>query len=458
MKKNRFIPMAMALAVCLSIFSPTPVHATAPMEALPGYALLVDASHDEVLYSKNGNERAYPASITKVMTALLTLEAVERGELTLDQLIVCQQSAVNGLSIYGSTQDIRPGESMSVQDLLHCLLLPSANEASNILAEAVAGDIESFVVLMNERADALGCTDTNFVNTHGLHDDAHYSTPYDIYLFFSEALENETFVEIIGTTAYETAPTERSDARKFYNSNALMSNWYYSGYTYSKAIGGKTGTTPEAGSCLVSAAINEDEDILVSVILNAELVSQPDGTIDRQQFSESRRLLEWGFDNFDRITISPDDSPVTSVAVTLSEETDEVLVRSIGSISRTLPTGMNMDDIETEIHLIADTVEAPVKEGQKMGTITMFYEGTEYGTLDLVALSDVEKSEFLEKKQAVEDFFAEWGDTVMWGSVALIALLFLLRIYFVKNRRSRRRTSGRGMGSRNRGNYGGKRR
>ena len=200
-------------------------------------AALFDVSDRETLYSKEAFERLYPASITKVMTALLVFEAIDRGELSQDQMITVSSTSQFDLSADGSTANLKPGEVISVKDLMYCLLLPSANEAANILAEAVCGDVASFIELMNQRARELGCTGTHFANTHGLHDDDHYTTAYDICLFTREALKHDLIREVVGTSVYTVPATNLSEPREFYNTNALLSNWHYMGYVYDKAIG-----------------------------------------------------------------------------------------------------------------------------------------------------------------------------------------------------------------------------
>ena len=193
MKKCRFLALFLLLALllpgsALALEDPAPA-ATA--------ALLVDADYDVVLYELNAHEKRYPASITKIMTALLTLEAVDRGELALTDMITAPEGIHNGLTADSSTQNIKSGEQMSLLDLLYCTLVASANEACNVLANAVAGGTAEFVALMNQRAAELGMTGTHYVNTHGLHDDNHYTTAWDIYLLAREAMKNETFHRVV---------------------------------------------------------------------------------------------------------------------------------------------------------------------------------------------------------------------------------------------------------------------
>ncbi len=256
-------------------------------------ALLVDDDYGEILYEQNAHERRYPASITKVMTALLTLEAVDRGELSLDQVVTpSTEHLYQGIGSGGSTVDIKAGEQLTVLDLLYCVLLPSANEACDALAEAVSGSIDDFIVAMNVRADELGMEDTHYTNTHGYHDDNHYTTAWDIYLMCHEANQHETFRTITSSRSYELPATNMHEARTIYDTNALISSWQYgSSYLYEYATGIKTGSTPEAGYCLASSATKGNKH-LIAVVLGAENPKREDGSTNRLQFSESSRLLQ----------------------------------------------------------------------------------------------------------------------------------------------------------------------
>ncbi len=433
MKKSRFLALLLLLALLL------PSAASALEDPAPAAtaALLVDATYDEVLYEHNAHEKRYPASITKIMTALLTLEAVDRGELALTDVITAPEGIYNGLPADGSTANIKSGEQMSLLNLLYCTLLPSANEACNVLADAVAGGIPEFVAQMNQRAAELGMTGTHFANTHGLHNDNHYTTAWDIYLMSREAMKNETFREIVSTKTYTVPATNVSEAREFYNTNGLLTAMKYSGYLYQPTIGIKTGSTGEAGLCLASAA-EQDGRTLYCVVLGAELAHQPDNSYKRMNFVESSRLLEWGFDNFSYRTILESSEPVEQLEVTLSD-TDHVLVRPEGSLSALLPNDLDVAEFTPTVTLDAESVEAPVTEGQVLGKITLSYNGEEYGSLDLVALNDVERSELLYRIDRAEKFFAQ-----TWVKAAAAALILFILVLIiagsVRGRRKRRRS------------------
>ena len=452
MKKCRFAAIFLALALVLPVMAPSALAADPP-EVTAGAALLMDAANDEVLYEKNANERMYPASITKVMTALLVLEAVDAGQLSLDQVITASNTYQSDLSPNGSSQNIRPGEQMSVRDLLYCLLVASANEAANILAEAVDGSVSAFVEHMNRRALELGCSETSFSNAHGLHDDNHYTTAHDIYLFARQAMTNDTFRDIVSTQYYRVPATNLSGERLFYSTNALLVTWYYhESYIYDRAIGIKTGTTDEGGHCLLSAA-EDGERYLICVVLNAQQVAKEDGSTDHRQFSESRRLLQWGFSNFQRQAIVDTETPVDQVEVTLSE-VDHVLVRPGQQLERTLPVDLDPEEIQQQIHLDSRSIQAPVQAGQVLGRLTLSYQGEVLGEVDLVAVEDVERSELLYRIHCVQDFFHNYG-------VALAVILAVLAVGLVILRLTvfgrRGRYGGRGRRTRG-GNYRGRRR
>jgi hypothetical protein len=253
MKIRRFLSVFLLTLLLTGLFCVPQASAVDLPQVNAKAALLMDYESGRMLYGLNERDTEYPASITKVMTALLTLEAVDQGVLTLDQQVAAP-SLVNDMDPTGSSADIKEGEVLTVEQLLYCMMLVSANEAACILAETVAGSQDAFVALMNQRAQELGCTGTHFVNPNGLHDPNHYSTAWDIYLFTREAMKNETFMKICSTASYVVPATNMSEERELYTTNSLISNWRIMGYQYDGADGIKTGSTEESGYCLVSTA------------------------------------------------------------------------------------------------------------------------------------------------------------------------------------------------------------
>lgn len=455
MKKYRFLSLLLVLPMLLSLLPPVSAAGKEDLNLFCTHAVLLDANHGEVLYDMKATEKAYPASITKIMTALLVLEAIESGQLSLDTPVAAGETRMQGVTSTYVNSNLKLGEVLTVEQLLYCVLLPSSADAANVLAAEVDGTIEDFVAHMNRKASELGCQNTHFTNPVGIHNDEHYSTAYDLALILKACLEYDTFRTIIKTAQYTIPATDMSGKRFFYNTNALISNMYYSGYVYNKCIGGKTGKTDEAGRCLAAAAEDGDE-LLISVVLGSGPMEVPGDTELRQgQFRESKRLLEYGFDNFHRVTITKGDKPVDTVKVTMSRQADEVNVKPQGSITKTLPKSIDLDDIETDIRLFADEVEAPVEAGEVMGVMTLSYEGEVYGELDLVAVNSVERSELLYKKQQFFDFFQTTGVKIILIAAAVVFILVALRLLVF---RKRRRPVGAGRRVQSRGNYQGTRR
>ena len=453
MKKYRFCSALTAffLLACLCALPAAALDDPAPQ---CGAAIIVDGDYGDVLYEYNGYEKMYPASITKIMTSLLVLEAVEEGQITLDQPITASTSAVvvpEGSST--ANPAIQAGEVLTVEQLLYCDLISSANEACNILAETVGGSIENFVDMMNAKAQELGMEGTHFVNPHGFHDEDHYTTAYDITIMARAAMEYDTFRTIVSTATYTIPATNLAGERVLHTTNALIGNWIYSGYLYSKAIGIKTGSTTPAGQCLASAAVDDDGRTYYCVVLGAQTVDNGDGTTTRYSFYESRRLLEWAFDNFRRVTLLDENTEgvLREVEVTLSDETDHVIVQPVGSIEATLPTDYDASQVQFRVEL-ADSVEAPVEKGTKLGAVTVVYNDVTYGTLDLVAADSVVRSDFQYYVKTVQDYLAMWWVRALIVVAVVLIVFLVVWLGVIRPRRKRRyRYSSRSGGRRYQG-------
>ena len=452
MKKYRLFALVLVVSIMTTLLLPFQSLALEPPEFHGKNAILVDANYDEILYEVGGHDKVYPASITKVMTALLTLEAIESGKLTAQTQITASATAAT-IPKGSSTANIKAGEVLTVEQLLYCLLLPSANEAAQILAETVGGDIDTFVGMMNDKAKELGCENTHFANPHGFHDPDHYTTPYDITLFMKAAMEYDLFQKIVTSPNYTIPATNLSEQRTVRNTNALTSNWTYTGYLYTPGTGGKTGSTDEAGKCLVETAKKGDTYLISVVMGEPETITLADGSEKVAQFYDTIQLLNWGFENFQRTVISEDSEVVAKVNVTLSTQSDQVMVRPSGSIARTLPKDVKVDEMEKVINLFNDTVEAPVEKGQLLGTMRLLYQGEEYGTLDLIADSSVERSELLYRLDRIQKFFQNWWVKLLLVIVVVSVVALLLRIFVFSKRRRYA-----GAGASRRGRYSGRRR
>ena len=281
-----FILIISSLIFCKSSFALEPnINAKA--------AISVEISTGKIVYEKNAYEKMFPASTTKVMTALLVLE-----NCSLDEKETVSYEAIKAVPNGYSNANLQVGEEITVKDLLYALMLPSANEAANVLAEHVAGSVESFATMMNTRAEELGCKTTHFVNPNGIHNDGHYSTAYDLYLIAREAMKNDTFRKIVSTTKFSLPPTEvyPENNRTFTNTNKLIiynNSNRADNYYYKNAIGIKTGFTSQAGNCLISCA-SQDGLEFINVVLNCELTEE--GLSYR--FLDSIDLFNYDYNNY----------------------------------------------------------------------------------------------------------------------------------------------------------------
>ena len=443
MKIRRFLSVFLLTLLLTGLFCVPQASAVEMPQVNAKAALLMDYESGRMLYGLNEKDTEYPASITKVMTALLTLEAVDQGVLTLDQPVTAP-SLVNDMDPTGSSADIKEGEVLTVEQLLYCMMLVSANEAACILAETVSGSQDAFVALMNQRAQELGCTGTHFVNPNGLHDPNHYSTAWDIYLITREAMKNETFMKICGTAAYVVPATNKSEERELYTTNSLISNWRIMGYQYDGADGIKTGSTSDAGHCLISSA-QEGELHFVSVVMGAERIEE-NGVGNLLNFSETSHLFDYGFKNFAYRTILEDKEIIQEVPVSLSK-TDYVTVHPANNVESLFPRDLDPAELDRVISL-PEAVEAPITAGDKLGTMELRDGDTVYASVDLLASSDVTADKFMVFRHNVTLFFKK--PAVKTVAIVLAVLLVLLVIFRLTGL-SRRRRYGRNARSYSRG-------
>ena len=255
-------------------------------------ALVGDAESGVLIYEQNATARLAPASTTKIMTALLVMEAIEAGQLSLDTPVVVSPTALANVPYDASHVNprLQAGEVMNILALLECVMVKSDCHACNVLAEAVAGSVEQFVAMMNAKAVALGCTETNFVNTSGYPEDNHYTNAYSLFLITKEAMKYPIFETIIAMKEVVIPATNLSQARTFETTNALITaSEYYNPYV----IGGKTGSSSSSGLCFVSVA-RKGEKSVITVVLGAATNTMSDGTRKKQQFSETNKLIEIG--------------------------------------------------------------------------------------------------------------------------------------------------------------------
>lgn len=456
MKTKRFLSVFfLALLLVGQLTVPAGAERVTDPDIQAKAALLVDQKTGAVVYSLNEHDELYPASLTKIMTCLLVLEAVDEGRLAMDQEITAAATAMEGLADDGSTAGIKVGETLTVEELLYCMMVVSANEACTILAEKVSGTVNSFVSVMNAKAHELGCENTHFMNPHGLHDSQHYTSAWDLYLITKAAMEYPMFMTICDTSSHTVPPTDVSEERQLHNTNYLISGWRSRGYLYGDAHGVKTGSHSQAGHCLVATAQKASVGF-ISVVLGAERVQLEDGTWWTYSFGETIKLYDWGFGNFAYQTVLKEDDVAGEAPVSLSSA-DYVTLRPAKTLELLLPKGVDMEELEKTIKLAADPVEAPIAEGDVLGTMTVSLNGEELAEVNLLAYTDVEASRLRIFWRDLKNFFSTAAAKIILAVVLVLAVILIgWKVLFSRRRYRYGRSVGGGRSRR--GYRGGKKR
>lgn len=349
-------------------------------------ALLMDLRSGKLLYEKNINKKMYPASLTKVMTAIITLEKCD-----LNDIATVSYDAVMTLSSGYVTANLQIGEELTIEQLLYVLMVGSSNDAAIVLAEHISGSVKDFSKLMNEKAKELGCTSTNFVNPNGAHDENHYSTAYDLALIAKYAMQNETFRTLVSTTSYKLPTTNKYDKedRLFTTTNALLivnNNTRADNYYYEYATGIKTGFTTPAKNCLIASA-NKDGLELLTVVLGS---GQDDQGLS-ERYIDTINLFKYGYDNYILREVVKSGGIVQTVNINNATRDTKKLD---AVISNDVSVLIKMEDrnnaLLPEVSL-NENLKAPIKKGDVIGSVKYTVEGIDY-TQDLLANNDVKKS------------------------------------------------------------------
>lgn len=400
-------------------------------------AYMINLDTNEVVYAKNSDQQRVPASLTKIMTCLIVLEAYNGDAEKLQSISASGGSdAFDELDGTGcSNADIRRGEEVTYYDLLHALMIPSGCEAANILAIDMCGSIEAFVEKMNEKAQELEMTGTHFSNAHGLFADNNYTTCEDMAKLSIYAMNKyPLFMEICSKPSYVMTPTEEHpEGTKIIASNKMLieGSQYY--YRFAKGI--KTGFLDAAGRCLVSTAERNGYTYMI-VTMGADGYDQ-DGNSTMYNCLDHKELYDWAFTELEYTVIVDESSEKGEVAVEYGKA-DYVCVRPQISYSRLWPQNVPVSQIRQKITLDKSVV-APVEVGQKLGTLELTYDGQTVITVDLVAVSGVErddvKSDVKVSKSFTESNHFKIAIIVGVGAVLLYILIFAAVMFHKRSKR-----------------------
>ncbi|MBR6573330.1 MAG: D-alanyl-D-alanine carboxypeptidase [Clostridia bacterium] len=392
-------------------------------------AMLISLDTGDVLFSKNADKKMYPASLAKIMSAIVMIENVTDLE---NEEIPYTESANNKILGTGSVVlGLKIGEKMKAKDALYALLISSCGDVAYAISEYVGGTTEEFVDKMNSKAAELGLTGTHFTNPVGLHDDDLYSTANDIAIMTQYALKYDIFKKIISSNSYKLSATNMAKERTIISTNMLITPSSSAYYQY--ATGGKTGFTDEAGRCLMSTAQYEGYNYL-AVVLKAKTIN---GT--RNEFIDSANLFRWAFRGFEYKTVLDSTTPVVEAPVELSFETDFVSLCLEGGLNALLPKDADSSTIKIEPKLAKESFDAPIKQGDVMGTADIYYAEEKIGTLNLVASKSVKRSGILVFLRVAKRLFTSPVMIVVYVIVGVAALLFIAMTIKLNSNKKRRR-------------------
>ena len=440
MKKSliSLISTALALVFALALAFPALADGEAPPEKPTPEkctgAYLYCFENNSILLEYNADEKVYPTSTTKLMTGIV---AAEHFEGRFDEKITVTNEMV--ATVAGNNIDLAAGEVVTVADMMYALLVGGANDAANVLAIAACGSISDFVSEMNDKAQssAVGATSTHYANPTGMHDDSMVTTVRDtakIAMFF---MKNDTLAAIVQTPKYVMEKTNVSDFRNIYNRNATISKYYSAGYYDERAVGANAGGTSVGGFSAVEVFRDSETGAsYLAVVMGAD---EDEATGVMYSYKNAAALMEWAFATYGYVDVLSVDQIVGEIPVTLSSAVDYVTLRPAETVSVFLPSSTDPEkDLELHVTTLLESLAAPVKAGDVVGTVTVTKDGEIVGTADLVASSDVERSEFLYTLSQIESFTKSRFFIATAISAVILALVYVFGKAFIRGRRNKR--------------------
>lgn len=432
--KKRFIRSLAVLTAAVSFFLPVLLY-TAPVSAAEppatphvGGAYLYNFENDTVLYSYKEDVRLYPASTVKIMTGILALEMLGGKP---DMQITVTADMLK--KVTGNNIGLSVGEVVTVNDMLHALLVNGANDAAQVLAVTAAGTVDAFVSLMNEKAKLLGAYNTHYANVTGIHSETMVTTVADTALIAKYAYRLPGFTDITSVTKYVMDATNQKDYRNIFNRNSQLSKFYNTKYYYPDSIGMNAGYTKQAGYTIVSVA-RRNELTYLAIVMGAEETEE-----GLHNYISAENLLEWAFDSFDYTEVLSASERVCELNVALSSTVDYVTLVPSESIVRYLPTDLDPARLHISYNTFDESLTAPVEAGQVCGIVTVTYDEEILGSTDLIATVSVTRSEFLFMLERIKAFTA----SRFFKATIVFAILFSVGyVLFEAHRREKKRRRG----------------
>ena len=426
MKKYKWICGILA-AILLLAGVPGALAIESAPEVQANNVMLVSVDTGAVIYEKNVDERIYPASTTKLMTMAVAIEMIDdlNETLTFDK-----DASYADLVIGSSNMGLKDGEVITLQDLLYGIAIASANEGTNALAIHLCGSIEAFVAKMNAQAEAWGMTGTHFANTHGLTDENHYTTVRDMAILAQKVFSDERLLPYLSVGSYRLPATNMNEERTLISTNQLLR--VNSGNYYKYAVAGKTGSTTAAGYNLISLARYKNMEYLC-LMMNAdyELETNP-------VFADSIEMFRWAYSNFGIQTLLTETTSVCEIEVALCAKSDYVMLVPEAAIEAVVADDEDIESFERVIET-EEIAYAPIEVGDVLGKVTLVKDGVEYGTVNLVASTALERSTILYYLHLVRNFFSNTIVQIVTVVVIVAIILYIIFMIWQNNKRRRRR-------------------
>lgn len=419
-----------------SIDAAVPYLGTAQVTDNVQAAFLYEVNSDTLMYSNNADTQTYPSSLVKIMTALL---AVQNGNL--DDVIIVTESALSSVPYYAASADLKAGEQLPLRDLLYCMMVGSANDAAAVIAEYIGGSQSDFVALMNQQARELGCTATQFVNCHGLHDEQQYTTVRDMARILCAAIKNENFVTFFSAINYVVPATNMSGERELSSGNYLMNTENLQIYYDERVTGGRTGIADDGTRCLASCAEKNGMQLICIVIGSESTFAEDGNTVTYGSFKESSSLYDAGFNGYRVAQVIYEGQALKQCSVV--NGANDVVLASTRSVYCVLPESAAVSDLKYQY--TENALQAPLDAGQVLSTVQIWHGNNCIAQVDMVSMNSVSLAANIQPEDSQQQTDSA-GKTILTiilsvvGVAVVIALaLFLIRAVRIALIRSRRK-------------------
>jgi len=418
LKFSRFsVATAAFIFLIITLLPISSIAATEAPDINASSFILYNLEYEKVLYSENASERISPSALTKLMTALLAFEYWEEHSRLVPAVVVSEMVVTRS---GGTNISLKEGEVISYSDLLHAMVIHGANDAANAIAETVGGSIDSFIEMMTERARELGCQDTYFDNTTGIHSSLMYTTLEDMLKICKALYRHDEFMRIASKLKYTIPATNRSKQRELVNRNYVVNPDPALGYYVKGAQGMCAGFTAQAGYC--AAAAMEDSGLTnIAIISGATMVNNV-----YEHFRDIKKLLNYGKNAFHEKTVLEKSKVITELPVRFGNDMDHTTLITADSAEILVSDDFSAEDITTEVRLDRDILIAPVKPGEVCGKVDIYYKGEIRAQVDIITNNAITRNIILYAFDGVKNFLLNDTMRLIFSVIAIILLLFFI--------------------------------